>query len=122
MGDGRDLDARESAVRCPWCDGRRVEPAMTFSWWCHDCLVLFGADEENREGEALRLVTGFFEGDRMKALAWMDARNPLLGGVSPREMCRAGRADKLLRFVKQALAENDGPPEAPTGPSLEKPQ
>lgn len=58
---------------------------------------------------AFNLVTDFFEGDRQKAMAWWNAKNPLLGGLSAREMCFMGREDKVLKFVREALAENEPP-------------
>jgi hypothetical protein len=56
--------------------------------------------------KAFALVKGFFGGDSEKALLWMRTSNPLLGGVTPREMIVAGRSAKLLKFVEEALSEN----------------
>lgn len=54
---------------------------------------------------AINLVASFFN-DEDKALLWFQAPNPLLGGVSPRDMIRVGRFKKLLKFIQSALAEN----------------
>lgn len=59
--------------------------------------------------EAFRMVKDFFDGDSKKAMTWMRERNPLLGGVSPRDMVANGRSDKLLKWVKSALGENEPP-------------
>lgn len=52
------------------------------------------------------LVAQFFGGDIKKTALWFKTRNPLLGDISPRDMIRFGRYEKLRRFVMDALAEN----------------
>lgn len=54
---------------------------------------------------ALNLVAGFFN-DQEKTILWFRMPNPLLGGMSPRDMIRVGRFKKLLKFVQNALDEN----------------
>jgi hypothetical protein len=54
---------------------------------------------------AINLVAQFFK-DEQKTLLWFRVSNPLLGGVSPRDMIRAGRFKKLRKFIETALAEN----------------
>lgn len=54
---------------------------------------------------ALNLVAGFFN-DNDKTLLWFRVPNPLLGGLSPRDMIRVGRFKKLLKFIQTALDEN----------------
>ena len=55
------------------------------------------------------LVAQFFEGDAVKTKLWFQTRNPLLGNLSPRDMIRHGRYEKLRRFVMDALVENGLP-------------
>lgn len=52
------------------------------------------------------LVAQFFEGDTAKTALWFQTANPLLGNISPRDMIRYGRYEKLRRFVMSALDEN----------------
>ena len=52
------------------------------------------------------LVAQFFGGDIRKTALWFQTRNPLLGDISPRDMIRFGRYQKLQRFVMDALGEN----------------
>jgi hypothetical protein len=52
------------------------------------------------------LVAQFFNGDVVKTSLWFRTKNPLLGNVSPRDMIRYGRYEKLRRFVMDALGEN----------------
>ncbi|HKT72275.1 MAG TPA: hypothetical protein VJQ47_05250 [Steroidobacteraceae bacterium] len=52
------------------------------------------------------LVAQFFGGDVAKTALWFRTKNPLLGDISPRDMIRYGRYEKLRRFIMNALAEN----------------
>lgn len=54
---------------------------------------------------ALNLVAEFFQ-DEKKTIIWFSMPNPLLGGMSPRDMIRVGRFKKLLNFIQTALDEN----------------
>jgi len=56
---------------------------------------------------AINLVAGFFK-DEQKTFLWFSMPNPLLGGMSPRDMIRVGRFKKLLNFIQTALDENQG--------------
>jgi hypothetical protein len=49
------------------------------------------------------LVAQHFEGDGAKTALWFKTKNPLFGGISPRDMIRYGRYVKLQRFVNEAL-------------------
>lgn len=55
------------------------------------------------------LVLEFFDGNKEKTKLWFKTPNPLLGGISPDRMIRAGRGDRLLRWVRQQIAENKAP-------------
>lgn len=52
------------------------------------------------------LVAQFFKGDAAKTALWFKTQNPLLGSLSPRDVIRYGRYEKLRRFVMDALEEN----------------
>jgi hypothetical protein len=52
------------------------------------------------------LVAEFFGVDASKTALWFKAENPLLGNISPRDMIRYGRYEKLHRFVMTALEDN----------------
>jgi hypothetical protein len=51
----------------------------------------------------INLVAKQFGGDLDKTAAWFKAKNPLLGDVSPRDMIRLGRYDRLRRFIINAM-------------------
>ncbi len=66
--------------------------------------------EEMRErleeiAQTVNLVAQMFDGDAEKAVAWFKARNPMLGDVSPREMIRLGRYERLRKFIVNALLD-----------------
>ena len=52
------------------------------------------------------LVAQFFEGDAEKTALWFKTPNPILGNISPRDMIRFGRYKKLLKFILNAISEN----------------
>jgi uncharacterized protein (DUF2384 family) len=52
------------------------------------------------------LVAQFFEGDAIKTALWFKTTNPMLGDITPRDMIRYGRYQKLLKFIHNALSEN----------------
>ena len=52
------------------------------------------------------LVAQFFDGDAVKTSLWFKTTNPILGNISPRDMIRFGRYQKLLKFILNALSEN----------------
>lgn len=56
------------------------------------------------------LVAQFFAGDAAKTALWFKTVNPLLGNISPRDMIRYGRYEKLRRFVMSAMEENPASP------------
>lgn len=57
------------------------------------------------ETVAFEKVVDFF-GSEEKAQRWFFTPNPLLGGVSPDQMCIWGKQKKLLEFVVSQLEEN----------------
>ena len=56
-------------------------------------------------GNTMNMVAQAFGGDVEKAVAWFKARNPLLGDVSPRDMIRLGRYERLRKFIINAMME-----------------
>jgi hypothetical protein len=52
----------------------------------------------------INLVAKQFNGDSDKTGTWFKARNPLLGDISPREMIRLGRYERLRRFIIHAMS------------------
>jgi hypothetical protein len=57
-------------------------------------------------GVICELVAEHFKGDIRKTVLWFQIKNPALGNISPRDMIRYGRYQKLVKFVQNALAGN----------------
>ena len=62
----------------------------------------------------INMVAKAFDGDAEKTSAWFRARNPMLGDVSPRDMIRLGRYERLRKFVINAMMERVSQPVAAT--------
>ncbi len=53
----------------------------------------------------VNLVAEFFDGNLDRTVQWFRMPNPMLGFMSPRDMIRAGRFRKLLKFITTAMEE-----------------
>ncbi len=62
----------------------------------------------------INMVAKAFDGDPEKTTAWFRARNPMLGDVSPRDMIRLGRYERLRKFIINAMMERVSKPNAAT--------
>ncbi len=62
----------------------------------------------------INMVAKAFDGDAEKTSAWFRARNPMLGDVSPRDMIRLGRYERLRKFIINAMMERVSQPVAAT--------
>jgi hypothetical protein len=51
-------------------------------------------------------IKKYFNGDMRKTWLWFTTPNPALGCVSPLDMIKAGRGDKLKNFIDNAIDEN----------------
>lgn len=56
------------------------------------------------------MVASIFDGDAAKTALWFRTRNPMLGDVSPRDMIRLGRYDRLRKFIVSAVANKNHNP------------
>lgn len=54
----------------------------------------------------INFVESYFH-DLNKTILWFQVPNPQLGGISPRDMIRLGRYEKLRKFIQTALKENE---------------
>lgn len=53
----------------------------------------------------INLVAKIFDGDVQKTAVWFKAKNPNLGDISPRDMVRLGRFDRLRKVIVNAMAD-----------------
>ncbi len=71
------------------CGHHLASASITFAFHaCQDCIAkaLHQAKQET-------------------ALTWFQTPNPLLGNVSPIDMIRSGRGEKLCKWIDQAISE-----------------
>ena len=52
------------------------------------------------------LVAEYFDGDPERTALWFKSSNPMLGGITPRDMIRYGRYKKLMAFITEARQAN----------------
>jgi len=56
-------------------------------------------------GSTINMVAQAFGGDPDKTATWFRSKNPMLGDVSPRDMIRLGRYDRLRKFIINAMMQ-----------------
>lgn len=61
----------------------------------------------NLRAESRDLVLRFFNGDEEKTNLWFETENPLLGGITPNIFEVIRGSDKLLKFIKELLEQNE---------------
>jgi len=59
----------------------------------------------------INMVADFFNGNTEKTVLWFKTRNPLLGDISPRDMIRLGRFERLRKFIINAAIKKNLPQE-----------
>lgn len=105
FGHGKTFDAKKAAqfLSLKKSDvGRIAAVAESSVRWDHNIPEAVQVRMEEI-ASTINLVAKQFSGDPEKTVAWFRARNPLLGDVSPRDMIRLGRYDRLRRFIIQAM-------------------
>lgn len=55
---------------------------------------------------AMKEILAYFNGDKNKAFYWWITPNPALGDISPFQMVKAGRGEKLMKFIRTRLDGN----------------
>lgn len=56
--------------------------------------------------KAFETILEFFQYDKDKALAWYMSPNPGLSNMTPFEMIKIGRGQKLMSFITASISEN----------------
>ena len=73
------------------------------------------ADRLREIGNIANLVAEYFNGDVQKVELWFRLPNPMLGNISPRDMIRLGRYERLLNFVLDAHQSEQSAMESNSG-------
>lgn len=63
---------------------------------------VFRFEREKLFNEILKLL-----GNEQKVYIWFGAENPHIGGARPIDLLKIGREEKLIKFVENALSENE---------------
>lgn len=90
-------------------DITRITDIPLDSLWCSGKMSTKARDRLEEIAIVCNLVAEIFGGDLPKTSAWFNTTNPMLGDVSPRDMVRLGRFDRLRAFVFRALDERARP-------------
>lgn len=69
-------------------------------------------DRLEEVSNTINMVAWMFDGDVNKTAAWFKARNPMLGDISPRDMIRLVRYERLRKFILNAMNERNAKPVA----------
>lgn len=75
-----------------------------------DAMPLPVRDRLEEIANTINMVAGMFAGDINRTSAWFRARNPMLGDISPRDMIRLGRYERLRKFIINAMNERNAKP------------
>lgn len=107
FGHGKTFDARKAAqfLSLKKSDVGRIAAVSESSVRWDNGMPEAVRDRLEEIASIINLVAKRFDGDPEKTVAWFKARNPLLGDVSPRDMIRLGRYDRLRRFIIQAMTQ-----------------
>jgi hypothetical protein len=90
-------------------DVSRVADVSPKSVRYDDAIPVAVRDRLEEIAMTCNLVAQAFDGDAIKTALWFKAKNPLLGDISPRDMVRLGRFDRLRKFILNAMAERMAP-------------
>jgi uncharacterized protein (DUF2384 family) len=109
FGQGDSFDAKRVAE---WFDldkqaVSRISSVARTSVRYDDHIPRAVRDRLEEIGSIANMVAGVFQGDAAKAALWFRTRNPMLGDISPRDMVRLGRYDKLRKFIVNASVERE---------------
>ncbi len=75
-----------------------------------DAMPLPVRDRLEEIANTVNMVATMFSGDVNRTSAWFRARNPMLGDISPRDMIRLGRYERLRKFIINAMNERNAKP------------
>lgn len=107
FGRGQSFDAKRvpAVLGLKKEDVSRLAAVSVKSVRYDDAIPENVRDRLEEIANTVNLVAQVFEGDVEKTVAWFKARNPLLGDVSPRDMIRLGRYERLRKFIINAMMD-----------------
>lgn len=107
FGHGNEFNAKKAAqfLSLKKVDVGRIAAVAPASVRWDDNIPEAVKNRMEEIASTINLVAKQFAGDPEKTAAWFRARNPLLGDISPRDMIRLGKYDRLRRFIIHALED-----------------
>lgn len=107
FGHGQDFDAKRAAqfLHLKQEDVGRIASVAPSSVRYDSKIPAQVRDRLEEIAATINLVAKQFSGDVDKTVSWFKASNPLLGDISPRDMIRLGRYDRLRKFIIQAMSD-----------------
>lgn len=86
-------------------DVSRLASVSVKSVRCDDAIPVQVRERLEEIANTINMVAQAFEGDIDKTVSWFRARNPLLGDISPKDMIRLGRYERLRKCIINAMTE-----------------
>jgi hypothetical protein len=110
LGVGRSLDAKRvtTLLSLKKEDVSKIATVAQSSVRYDESMPVAVRERIEEIASVMNMVAQTFRGDEDKTVAWFKARNPLLGDISPRDMIRLGRYERLRRFIINALIARRG--------------
>jgi len=110
LGVGRSLDAKRVTALLSFKkeDVSKIATVAPSSVRYDESMPVAVRERMEEIASVMNMVAQTFQGDEDKTVAWFKARNPLLGDISPRDMIRLGRYERLRRFIINALIARRG--------------
>ena len=107
FGQGAAFDAKRvsSVLNLKKADVSRLASVSVKSVRYDDAIPQQVRDRLEEIANTINMVAQVFNGDMDKTTAWFLVRNPLLGDISPRDMIRLGRYERLRKFIINAMME-----------------
>jgi hypothetical protein len=109
FGHGEHFDARRvpEMLDLNKQDVSRIASVSVKSVRYDDAIPLQMRERLEEIANTINMVAQAFNGDINKTVSWFRARNPLLGDVSPKDMIRLGRYERLRKFIINAMMERN---------------
>ena len=114
FGYGSAFDAQKvlQVLGLKKADVSRIAAVSVKSVRYDDAMPILVRERLEEIANTANWVAQAFNGDVNKTAAWFRACNPLLGDVSPRDMIRLGRYERLRKFIINAMNERLAKPQA----------
>ncbi len=117
FGQGASFDAKRvpTVLGLKKEDVSRLASVSVKSVRYDDAIPLQVRERLEEIASTINMVATAFDGDVDKTTSWFLARNPMLGDISPRDMIRLGRFERLRKFIINAMSERTA--NRPTAPA-----